>query len=110
MMIDTETRHVTPADGNIFLDLGFAPEEASMLLAQSNEIIDEKRRLKEQLMEEISLWIKESDLKQDEAAERLKVSRPRVSDVKRKKTEKFTLDALVEMLARAGKHVTMQVA
>ena len=26
--IDTKVRHVTKADGNVFADLGFAPEEA----------------------------------------------------------------------------------
>lgn len=35
MKIDTEFRHVTPADGNIFLNLGFPPEEAEKLKAES---------------------------------------------------------------------------
>jgi len=42
-------------------------------------------------------------LKQAEAAEILMVSRPRVSDVVNKKTAKFTIDTLVEMLSRVGK-------
>ena len=59
--------------------------------------------LKEQLMEELSTWITEHHLKQAEAAEILMVSRPRVSDVVNKKTAKFTIDTLVEMLSRVGK-------
>lgn len=35
MKIDTEFRHATPADGNIFLDLGFPPEKAEKLKAES---------------------------------------------------------------------------
>lgn len=32
--------HVTPADGNIFADLGFPPDEAARLLAESDAKID----------------------------------------------------------------------
>lgn len=31
--------HVTPADGNVFLDLGFPPDVAAAMLAESNESI-----------------------------------------------------------------------
>jgi predicted XRE-type DNA-binding protein len=37
------------------------------------------------------------------------VSRPRVSDVVNRKTAKFTLDTLVEMLGRIGKPVRVEV-
>lgn len=39
--------HITPADGNIFLDLGFPPEEAAEMLAQADREIAEERRLKQ---------------------------------------------------------------
>ena len=48
-------------------------------------------------------------LKQAEAADILMVSRPRVSDVVNKKTSKFTIDTLVEMLSRVGKPVKLTV-
>ena len=48
-------------------------------------------------------------LKQAEAAETLGVTRPRVSDVINKKVIKFTIDALVDMLARTGKHVQLTI-
>ncbi len=101
--------HVTPADGNIFADLGFEPEEAKRLLAQTDKIISEKRAIKESLMTEIAEWIETKRLKQAEAAKILGVTRPRVSDVINKKVIKFTIDALVDMLARTGKHVQMTV-
>lgn len=107
--IDTEIRHVTPADGNIFADLGFGPEEAAALLAESDRIIAEKLAIKESLMTEIAVWIKEKNLKQVEAAKILGVTRPRVSDVVHKKSVKFTIDALVDMLARTGKQVMVSV-
>ncbi len=55
--------HRTPADGNIFADLGFAPEEAKRLLAEADQAIDEKRALKQMLMTEIVSWIDAHNLK-----------------------------------------------
>jgi predicted XRE-type DNA-binding protein len=37
------------------------------------------------------------------------VSRPRVSDVMNRKTSKFTIDTLIEMLCRIGKPVRIAV-
>ena len=96
--IDTSITHITPQGGNIFEDLGFEPREAAKL------------KIKAQLMCQISEWIKEKQLKQEEASSLLHVTRPRVSDVMRGKTGKFTIDALVDMLERTGKHVTLQVS
>ena len=101
--------HRTPADGNIFADLGFPPEEAARLLAEADQTIDEKRALKQSLMTEIVGWIDAHKLKQAQAAEILGVTRPRVSDVVNQKTPKFTLDSLVEMVLRTGKHVQLSV-
>ena len=95
--IDTSVAHITPKTGNVFKDLGFSPTEAAKL------------KIKAQLMCQISEWISEKKLKQEEASDLLHVTRPRVSDVMRGKTGKFTIDALVDMLERTGKHVTVQV-
>jgi len=107
MKIDTEVRHVTRPGANLFLELGFSPDEAKRLKAASRKQINDTQRLKQQLMEELTVWIGEHHLKQAEAAEILMVSRPRVSDVVNKKTAKFTIDTLVEMLSRVGKPVKL---
>lgn len=60
-------------------------------------------------MTELAGWIDEKKLKQADAAKILGVTRPRVSDVINKKSIKFTIDALVDMLARTGKHVQLSV-
>ncbi len=39
---ETHSAHITPVGGNIFADLGFEPDEATRLLAESDEIIAEK--------------------------------------------------------------------
>lgn len=81
--------------GNIFADIGFPPEEAQNLL------------LRAQLM----LRIREvaEGLTQAEAARRFGVTQPRINDLLRGKIEKFSLDALVNMLAKAGLRVALQV-
>ncbi len=109
MTTDTAIRHVTKPGANLFLELGFPPEEAKRLLAASRKEINDLERLKEQLMDELATWITVHQLKQAEAAVVLMVSRPRVSDVVNKKTSKFTLDTLVEMLSRIGKPVRLAV-
>ncbi|HBN9817929.1 TPA: XRE family transcriptional regulator [Pseudomonas aeruginosa] len=109
MKIDTEIRHVTKPGANLFLELGFPPEEAKRLHQASQQQINDTRQLKEQLMTELAVWIEQHHLKQAEAAEILMVSRPRVSDVVNKKTTKFTIDTLVEMLSRIGKPVRLAV-
>ena len=115
MKIDTEIRHVTKPGANLFLELGIKPAEAKRLQAASRKQIDATRLLKQQLMDALSVWIVEHHLKrqseepQAEAAEILMVSRPRVSDVVGRKASEFTIDALVEMLSRIGKPVTLAI-
>ncbi len=98
MSIDVEIRHITPAEGNIFEDLGFAPAEAMKL------------KIKADLMIQLTQWIKKSNLKQADAAKLLKISRPRVSNVMHGKVEKFTIDALVDMLELTGHHVQINIS
>jgi predicted XRE-type DNA-binding protein len=109
MSIDTQLMHITPAGGNVFADLGFEPEEAAALKAESQRIIADKLAIKVSLMSELAGWIEAEKLKQTDAAAILGVTRPRLSDAVNKKTSRFTIDALVDMLARAGKHVQMSV-
>jgi predicted XRE-type DNA-binding protein len=58
-------------------------------------------------MDEIAGWMKESSVTQAAPADVLYVTRPRVSDVVNQKVEKFTIDALVSMLSRIGKRVSL---
>ena len=61
MKIETQSAHVTPSDGNIFLDLGFTPEEAVLLKAKSDRII------LEQLGQEISDLFKKTKPRKDKS-------------------------------------------
>lgn len=89
--------HVTPADGNVFADLGFPPEEAENLKVRSS------------LMIEIIRTIRERGLKQKKAAELFGVSQPRISDLTRGKIDEFSIDSLINMLAHAGMTVDVSI-
>lgn len=39
---DTQSRHVTSTGGNVFVDLGFPPEEAERLLAEADKRLEPK--------------------------------------------------------------------
>jgi len=110
MMNDTKSAHITPANGNVFADLGFEAHEAAALKVESQLVISKKLAIKAELMAELALWIESKELKQSEAAQILGVTRPRVSDVVNQKSIKFTIDALVDMLARTGKQVHLSVS
>ena len=81
---------VTKSSGNVFVDLGFPPEEA-MLLAMRADLMARLR-----LLSEDRGWT------QAHAASVLGVSQARVSDLTRGKWEKFSLDGLLTLAARAG--------
>lgn len=107
--MDNDIRHITPAGANIFGELGFDEPQAQQLLQDAEKEVCQLLALKQQLMQEISGWIADNNLRQADAALKLDISRPRVSDVVNLKTSKFTLDALVTMLVRLGKPVSLIV-
>jgi len=83
--------------GNVFADLGFSPDEAHNLLLRSD------------LMTKIEQFVKRSNRTQVQAARALGVTQPRLNDLLKGKIEKFSLDALVNMLAHAGMRVELRV-
>lgn len=90
--------HTTPADGNVFRDLGFGPQEAENLKIRSG------------LMIEIRRIVEERGLRQTEAAELFGTTQPRISELVRGRIDQFTIDALVNMLAHAGLQVELHLA
>jgi len=81
------------ASANVFRDLGFGPAEAEHL------------RVRAALMLTLEQFIARRGLTQAQAAKLLGVSQPRVSDLVRGRLHRFSIDALVDMLARAGVRV-----
>ncbi|MBT3040278.1 MAG: XRE family transcriptional regulator [Candidatus Thiodiazotropha endolucinida] len=67
-------------------------------------------RLRADMIHEIRRKVEAKGWTQKEAAERLGITQPRVSDLFRGKLSKFSLDALVNMLAAIGSDVKLKVA
>lgn len=61
------------------------------------------------LMIEVQRYVNEGGLTQLQAAKRLGITQPRLNDLLRGKIDKFSVDALVNMLAKAGKRVSVKV-
>ena len=91
-------RRITKSSGNIFLDLGVPAHEASVML------------LRAQLAEALRAWMDREELTQAQAAKRLGVAQPRVSDIVRGKVELMSLDYLVGLCAKAKLDVGLKLA
>jgi predicted XRE-type DNA-binding protein len=86
----TEKVTFTKSSGNVFTDLGFAEDEAANLLLRSTFMI------------RLSRMVEAKSLTQAQAATLFGVTQPRVNLLLKGKINEFSLDALVNMLARAG--------
>jgi predicted XRE-type DNA-binding protein len=83
-------QRVKKSSGNVFIDLGFPPEEAAVLAMRA------------ELMAKLRTLIAERGWTQQEAAKRLGIGQSRVSDLVRGKWDKFSLDMLMTLSARVG--------
>jgi predicted XRE-type DNA-binding protein len=93
----TKKIKVTESSGNVFVDLGFPPDEAQGLVIRS------------ELMLRVRDVIQSRKLTQAEAAKVFGVTQPRVSDLVRGRIDKFSIDMLITMLVRAGLSVRVDV-
>ena len=93
----TERLKIERGSSNVFRDIGFSPEEAQNL------------HLRSELMTRVEQFVKRSHVTQTEAARALGITQPRLNDLLRGKIDKFSLDALVNMLSHAGMCVELRV-
>ena len=89
---------ISESSGNIFLDLGFPPHEAAVLL------------LRAELAEALRQWMESEGLTQSQAAKRLGITQPRISEIMRGKIELMSLDYMVGLCAKAGVSVEVRLA
>lgn len=86
---------MTRSSGNVFRDVGFSPGEAEHLLVRSD------------LMIKVQKLIESKHLTQAELAKSLRITQPRVSDLRRGRIDLFSTDALIDILARLGVRVQL---
>ncbi len=89
---------IVNSSGNVFIDLGYSPDEAAIL------------QMRADLMADLRKFIKVKRLTQAKAAEILGVSQSRISDLTRGKWERFSLEMLITLATRAGMRVTVKTA
>ena len=92
----TEDKWVRSSE-NIFEDLGFEGEEAAVL------------KIKADLMIEIEKAMNAQALNQARAAQLMGVPRSRLNRMLHGRFDGITIDKMVQMLERTGKHVTVKV-
>ena len=88
----------TPSSGNVFVDLGFSPEEAALMTMRA------------QLMTDLRGLLSDRGWTQAQAAAALGVSQSSISDLVRGKWQQFSLDMLVTLAVRAGRRVHVELA
>ena len=88
---------IIESSDNIFADLDFDPAEAAIL------------QMRAKLMNDLRLYIKASGMTQVEVAKQLGITQSRVSDLVRGKWEKFSLEMLITLEARAGREVKLEL-
>jgi predicted XRE-type DNA-binding protein len=89
--------NTTRSNGNVFRDLGFTRREAEHLLVRADLLI------------QIQKVVAARRLKQTELARLLDVTQPRVSDLLRGRLHLFSIETLIDMLARLGIGVRLVV-
>lgn len=82
---------------NVFRDLGFPEDEAQNLLLRTDLSIHIRKA------------IEKLGITQAEAAARAGISQPRMNDLVKGRTHRFTLDALVNVAAKLGYSVQLKL-
>lgn len=85
---------ITQGSANVFADLGLA--DADVLLAKADVAIAIVRR------------VEERGLTQGDAARLLRTTQPRISDLRRGRLERFSIDTLLRLLTRLGVDVELR--
>ena len=86
----TKKLNIVVGSDNVFRDLGFPEGEAQNLLLRADLVVH------------IRKVIEKLGLTQAEAAKRASITQSRMNDLVKGRTEKFTLDAMVNVAAQLG--------
>ena len=89
-------KSILASSGNVFVDLGYSPDEAAILQMRADLMADIENTSKQKT--------------HAGGGENLGVSQSRVSDLITGKWEKFSLEMLITLVTKAGMHVTLKIA
>jgi predicted XRE-type DNA-binding protein len=88
---------ITKGHDNVFIDCGFSPGEAENL------------RIRSKIMHALIVHIRDKKLTQTKAAQVMRVSQLRISELKRGKIGLLTIDTLVNMVTAVGLKVDLDI-
>ena len=89
---------VTHGSNNVFKDVGFGTEEAANLKVRADLLLDLRQ------------YIQARGWTQAEAAAFFSETQPRISNLLKGEISRFSIDKLINMLARAGIRVRLETA
>lgn len=92
------SKTIVSSSGNVFIDLGYSPDEAAIL------------QMRADIMADLRKFIKVKRLTQNKVAEIFGISQSRVSDLIRGKWERFSLEMLITLATKAGMRFTLKKA
>jgi predicted XRE-type DNA-binding protein len=92
-----KTVEVSRGNDNVFVDLGFSPEEAINL------------KIRADLMLNLREYIQKQGWTQAEAAQFLGETQPRISNLMNGEVNRFSIDKLINMLTKVGMQVKIEV-
>jgi predicted XRE-type DNA-binding protein len=81
----------------LFQELGYADDNGAALL------------LRTQLLREVKVELEKRKWSQKEAAEKLGVKQPRISEIQTLRIDKFSVELLIKYLHRLGKEVSFNI-
>ena len=93
---ESTNRKIFRGSQNVFEDLGFEPAEAASLKIRADLMIDLRR------------YIQDQGWTQAEAAEFFSETQPRISNLLKGEISRFSVDKLINMLAKAGIKVQVE--
>ncbi|NEO40207.1 MAG: XRE family transcriptional regulator [Moorea sp. SIOASIH] len=96
-MTEEKTVNVLLGDDNVFKDLGFEAEEAMNLKVRADLMLD------------LRSYIQERGWTQNEAAEFLGETQPRISNLMNGEISRFSVDKLINLLGKVGMEVKVEV-
>lgn len=88
---------ITESTGNVFEDLGFESGEAAIL------------QMRAKLLNDLRDYIQSTGMTQPEVAERFGLGHSRSLDLIHGKWEKFSLEMLIILAAKAGRQVQLEL-
>jgi predicted XRE-type DNA-binding protein len=86
---------ITRSSGNVFRDIGFAPDEAEHLLVRADLLI------------KVQKLIETKRLKPAELVKTLRIPQKRIIELRRGRIDLFSTDALIDILSRLGVRVRL---